>query len=151
MRYYFAAAYGRHAEMSRYAGQLEAAGLGTVVSRWHREVTPGLDQSFDAAFLGTRPDVAWEHGQRDLVDLRDAEVVVSFTDGAHGRGGRQVEFGYALALHESDDPRVWAPRLVIVGPREHVFHCHPDVAVFAEFDHFLIDEILSSRPRESRA
>jgi len=38
------------------------------------------------------------------------------------RGGRHVEFGLALA---------WGKRLMIVGPRENVFHCLPQVEQYA--------------------
>lgn len=142
MRYYFAAMYARHAELTGYAEALEAMDGAQVVSRWHREVTPGLDNSFDSAFLAEHPAVAWEHGQRDLEDLSDADAIVSFT-GVGGRGGRHVEHGVAITVHDehpwlgnSRDPF----RLIVVGPREHVFHCHPATEVYPDFAAFLEHE-----------
>jgi hypothetical protein len=143
VRYYFAAAYGRHAEMTRNADVLEAAIDAHVMSTWHREVTPGLDESFDAAYLAAHPREAWEHGKRDLEDLACADAIVSFTDGVPARGGRHVEHGVAIGY------RVWDPdytdtgpaRLIVVGPREHVFHCHPATEVYAGFAVFLQHEI----------
>jgi hypothetical protein len=57
----------------------------------------------------------------DFDDVREADVCIAFTepaDGPQGRGGRHTELGIALALGQ---------RVIIVGPREHVFHCLPDV------------------------
>lgn len=55
----------------------------------------------------------------DLEDLRAADTVISFTDEkGGGKGGRHVEFGVALALEK---------RLILVGPRENVFHTLPEI------------------------
>lgn len=153
MRYYFAAAYHRHAEMTRNADMLKAATGAEVVSRWHREVTPGLDAGFDADFLAANPGVAWEHGRRDLEDLSVAGAIVSFTDGQPARGGRHVEHGAAIVIH---DEHPWlgcgpdALRLVVVGPREHVFHCHPDTEVYADFDAFMRHETAGGPATQAR-
>lgn len=139
MRYYFAAMYARHAELTGYAEALEALGGAQVVSRWHREVTPGLDNSFDAAFLDEHPAVAWKHGQRDLEDLFSADAIVSFT-GVGDRGGRHVEHGVAITAANNRYGSPWAFRLIVVGPREHVFHCHPATEVYPDFAAFLEHE-----------
>jgi hypothetical protein len=45
--------------------------------------------------------------------------MISFTyDQDSSRGGRHVEFGYALGIRK---------RVILVGPRQHVFHCLPEV------------------------
>lgn len=144
MRYYFAAAYQRHAEMQSNADVLTMAVGAVIVSSWHREVTPGLDASFDAEYLAAHPDEAWQHGQRDLEDLSSADAIVSFTDGKPARGGRHVEHGFALAwaMTVGADIHRDGIRLVVVGPREHVFHCHPATEVYADFGAFLQHEIL---------
>jgi hypothetical protein len=144
MRYYFAAAYQRHREMQRNADILTMATGAEVVSSWHREVTPGLDASFDAAYLAAHPAEAWQHGDRDLGDLGTADAIVSFTDGKPARGGRHVEHGVAMDIANvrafvGDSPM----RLIVVGPREHVFHCHPATEVYADFGAFLQHEIAS--------
>jgi len=51
----------------------------------------------------------------DLNDVVDADAFILFNDVAGGRGGRHVEFGYALALKIG--------RIFIVGERTNVF-CH---------------------------
>lgn len=140
MRYYFAAAYQRHAEMSEHADQLEMIPNTEVVSSWHRKVTPGLDASFDADYLAAHPAEAWEHGQRDIKDLCKANAIVSFTDGKPARGGRHVEHGYALAIVRAE----FIFRLVIVGQREHVFHCHPDTEVYPTWDEFFRHEFIDA-------
>jgi hypothetical protein len=154
MRYYFAAAYQRHREMQRNADILTMATGAEVVSSWHREVTPGLDASFDAAYLAAHPAEVWEHGKRDLNDLRTADAIVSFTDGKPARGGRHVEYGWATLAHDahpwldgSDQPM----RLIVVGPREHVFHCHPDTEIYEYFGAFLQHEITEHLTRTARA
>lgn len=70
-----------------------------------------------AAALRTR------FAQEDWDDLLAADIVVSFTEeprGTNSRGGRHVEFGAGLALGK---------RAHVVGPRENVFHCLPDVTI----------------------
>ena len=47
--------------------------------------------------------------------------MVSFTEGGGGKGGRHVEFGLGLAQGK---------RMIIVGPREHVFHTADGVEQF---------------------
>ena len=59
-------------------------------------------------------------------------MLVSFTgDGGGGKGGRHVEHGYAMALGK---------RIVVVGPREHVFHTDPATEVYADWASFLTAE-----------
>jgi hypothetical protein len=150
MRYYFAGAYARRVELENHAEALAAANIGAiVVSRWLSQgVVPG-DGGFGAAELGSPAAVAaaWEAAQKDLEDLSICEAIVSFT-GFGGRGGRHVEHGYAIRLHEewpfiNDNP--FPMRLIVIGPREHVFHCHPATEVYRDFDAFLAHEIQKNR------
>jgi hypothetical protein len=141
MRYYFAGAYARRAELDKYAGWLlTEIPTAQITSRWLTDPQEGLDAGFSAGGLET-PEVAgkaWEHGQRDVQDIRSAQAIVSFTgDGV--RGGRHVEHGYALSLHE--DRPITGYRLIVVGPREHVFHCHPATEVYPDWAAFLAHEI----------
>lgn len=116
---YLAARYGRREEMARYADELEALGH-DVTSRWVR----GSHES---------PDVtSWECEQwakEDTKDITRADILVAFTEGPNyvlgvGRGGRHVEYGAALALGK---------RIVVVGPRENVFHHLPQVRRFPDW------------------
>src|SRR5713226_6452736 len=117
MRIYIAARYSRRAEMAAQAGILRAAGH-EVTSRWlvehNVEWTGGHDPQWEEISLG------------DIEDIDSAEVVISFT---HPRGtpvtggGRHVEFGYAYAKGK---------KLIIVGPRENVFHHLPGVEFYQD-------------------
>jgi hypothetical protein len=107
---YLAARYGRRLELAAIARALTAAGH-TITSRW-------LNGSHDG-----RADV--EAALEDLQDIDAADTVVSFTEGpgavpGRARGGRHVEFGYALARGH---------RCIVVGHRENVFHHVPGVLV----------------------
>lgn len=134
MRVYLAGRYARRAELAEYRAELVAAGV-TVTSRW----IDGPDQRRlnDGSLLGHREErlverLEGEEGVElagccavaDLADVQDCDVLVSFTYGGQGRGGRHVEWGMALA---------WGKTLMIVGPREHIFHCLSDVLVFDDW------------------
>jgi nucleoside 2-deoxyribosyltransferase len=113
MNVYLASRFPRSDELREYRRQLESHGI-HVTSRWlqggHEWVQDGQEQTVPL-------DEAARFGQEDLEDIDDADVVVCFTEeprSAASRGGRHVEFGYALATNK---------RIVIVGPRENVFYC----------------------------
>lgn len=112
MAVYLAARYGRRKEMLALSQLLEAAGH-RVTARW----VHGLH---DTAGGMSDQDAALE----DLVDVELADAIIAFTEtpGVEGRarGGRHVEFGWALARGK---------RLIVFGPRENVFHHHPRVEV----------------------
>ncbi len=62
-------------------------------------------------------------------DLAAADTVVSFTSAASaGKGSRHVEFGLVLGLGK---------HLVVIGPRENVFHTLPVVERHASWEAFL--------------
>jgi hypothetical protein len=109
MKIYLAARYGRKSELIDYAEQLTALGF-TVVSRW---LTSDRDSLAHEDWI--------KYAVWDLEDIASVDTVISFTQEPRAaigtRGGRHVEFGYAHALGK---------RLIIVGPREHVFHWLPN-------------------------
>jgi len=140
MRYYFAGAYARRAELARRADEMEAAGIGAEVhSRWLTDPQEAADAGFSADHLTDAGRVAraWQFAERDLIDLTSCEAIVSFT-GEGARGGRHVEHGVALDMRIGSHPRM---RLIVVGPREHVFHCHPMTEQYDNFGLFLQSEI----------
>jgi hypothetical protein len=139
MRYYFAGAYARRAELVGRAMELEMGVAGAfVTSSWLANDETPADAGFSAGDLvGDRVAEAWSFAHEDLADLAESQVIVSFT-GQGERGGRHVEHGYAMAFRELSHPLF---RLIVVGPREHVFHCHPDTEVYADFAAFLQHEI----------
>ena len=129
-RYYLAARYSRIDELNKYKQDLEARG-NKVTSRWlkgeHRAEDADLDPVFSA-------DIAL----KDLLDVYEAGTIINFTEPPRQqnttRGGRHVEFGVGLALRR---------HLVIIGPRENVFHYLPDVKQYDTWEQFL--EVLDGR------
>ena len=117
MKFYLAARYSRRNEMRAVARELESLGH-TVGSRWlHADPN--------------RSDV--QAATEDIEDLRDASGLILFTEepncGGRNRGGRHVEFGWALAS---------GMEVFIVGPRENVFHYMPEVKVFDTLQRLLL-------------
>lgn len=72
-----------------------------------------------------------EYALRDLAELRAADMLVFFSenDQTHNRrGGRHVEFGYALALGKP---------IAVIGPIENIFHHVPHVRRYSSINEFL--------------
>jgi hypothetical protein len=122
---YLAAAYQRIDEMRGVRDVLEALGY-QVTSRWIDQ--QGKGEGLGASDLAENPERGIQYAELDLEDLHAAETVISFT-GQSGRGGRHVEFGVATALGK---------RLIVVGPREHVFHTLPAVEWFPDWSRLVM-------------
>lgn len=136
-RYYFAARYSRHAEMRERREQLAAATGGVVTSRWIDCHDGELETSHTPDALNARPGECWKHGAIDLDDLDQADTIVSFTgNGGGGKGGRHIEHGYAIAM---------GMRIVVIGPRENIFHCYPETEVYSTWTKFLAHEVENGR------
>jgi hypothetical protein len=118
---YLAARYSRVAEMHGVRGTLQAMGH-TVTSRWIDD--PGV---YDEARLESDPEGSAAFAAEALADICAADTLISFTGGG-GKGGRHVEFGYAFRM---------GLRLVVAGPREHVFHALPQVEWYPGFAHLV--------------
>jgi hypothetical protein len=141
-RYYFAARYSRNPELRAYRDDLLTAIPGSVVtSRWidcHPDIVGGLEQSFTPEALAADPAGCWKFGLHDVEDLANATAIVSFTgNGGGGKGGRHIEHGIAMAL---DFYSAGPMRLIVVGPRENIFHCHPKTEVYSTWPEFLVAE-----------
>ncbi len=112
-RVYLAARYVRRDEMVGHARELTVMGY-EVTSRWIN----GSHELGDHPAAAERARLALE----DYGDLERADIVLCFTEEPRarleqpGRGGRHVEMGIALALGK---------RVVLIGPRENVFHHLP--------------------------
>lgn len=108
MRIYLAGRYGRRLELRAYAERLRALGH-EITSRW----LDGEHEAFDAT--PTREQmIEWSYD--DISDICDADVLIAFTEpptSEYSRGGRHVEFGYALAK---------GMFLARVGPVENIFY-----------------------------
>ena len=137
-RIYLAARYFRLDELNGYAEQLRAMGF-TVDARWLKGAHRFSD---DALSVEAATDqislVGLRFAQDDYEDVRDADWVLCFTEkvrSGHSRGGRHVEMGLALA---------WRKRVVVIGPRENVFCCLPQVEHYIDFKEFTDLEELPS-------
>lgn len=112
---YLAAHYARNAEMRDIRDELETYGH-KVTSGWIDQHGGKLTEALGERELNGNPDLGTPYALKDIAGIMSSDVLVSFT--GNGRGGRHVEFGVAWALGKS---------LVIVGNREHVFHCLPGI------------------------
>lgn len=127
MRIYLAARYSRRPILAKWAEELQKLGH-VIVSRWalrdsDHKLVDGLSPQ---AATGERIRFATE----DLADIENCGMILSLMEEprSNGRGGRHVEFGYGLALGKM---------MVIIGPKETVFHELPNVCSFETFDKFL--------------
>lgn len=128
MKVYLAARYSRREELVGYRNDLNQ--LGSIIPGLYLRVTSRwLNGSHEAHKLGPNgmrviPRSGYTNTQarrfarEDLADIDEADVVVVFTEehvprGNVGRGGRHVEFGYALAKGK---------KIIVVGPIENVFY-----------------------------
>lgn len=124
---YLAGRYGRRQELAGYAAELGDRGV-IVTSQWL--AGPG-QRRVGGTTLGPERERAIEAGtteafalrgecaSQDLADIAAADVLIAFTEpptSAYSRGGRHVELGVALATNKT---------VIVVGPRENVFHCLP--------------------------
>jgi hypothetical protein len=134
VRVYLASRYSRNAEMRAVRDELTAMGH-EVTSRWidlhagtsgyvSGEAVGILEKSFGPEQLSATPELCSEYALADWLDLMLAQCVISFTCGSGGKGGRHVEFGIALAAHK---------RVIVVGPRENVFHTLREVEYFEDW------------------
>ncbi len=121
MQVYLAARFTRRKEMQRYAEELIALGHG-VTARW----VVGPPQSAHHPDQVSGHSVAYDErvSVEDLKDVADADCIICFSEQpreTNKRGGRHVEFGLAVAAEK---------RIILVGPRENVFHFLPVVENF---------------------
>ena len=124
MLIYLAARYSRLEELDRYASDLRNMGH-RVDARWllgNHQI--GTAKDVEAA-IESVPMEGQPFALDDLEDLFRADMLIAFSEtprsGLTNRGGRHVEFGAALA---------WDKQIIVVGPRENVFHTLPQVRHF---------------------
>jgi hypothetical protein len=123
---YLAASYSRLREMQEYRDQLRELGY-RVRARW----VDGEHEAIDGtATVGEQSIFA----QDDVEDVMAADILIHFTTGLPSRGGSHVELGLALMRQKFESTlgqRVM--RIVVVGPRQHVFHALPAVIHFDDW------------------
>ena len=136
---YLAARYSRREELCHHRDELRALGYRVDV-RWldgdHQVSDSGLsDRGNEAERI--------RFANEDLTDLEHSDWCISFTEiprTGSTRGGRHVEFGFAFSK---------GLRCVVIGHRENVFHCLPDVEFFASWDDFrktLVPDVADAYP-----
>ncbi len=126
MNIYLAARYGRREELCGYRRDLRLMGH-EVPARWLDGKHQAKD---DGDTLPGGPSLARNFAEDDLADLLSCHCLIAFPEAprsSSSRGGRHVEFGMALGLKLAGRPM----RILVVGPRENVFHCLPEVEHYA--------------------
>jgi len=125
MKVYLAAQYPWKDTITKYAEQLRANGI-EVTSSWLEE--PHAPNTK----LQQLPDEQHTYyAMNDLNDVDRSDMLVLFSvdpSTAVPRGGRHVEFGYALGKRMP---------VIVVGPKENIFHYLPCVRHVANFESLL--------------
>ena len=128
-RIYLAAQYHQKAVIAIYKSELESLGY-RVTSTWTDE-----PQDANVSLKDVDDELLAEYAARDIMEIDDADLLVLFTvdpDELTRRGGRHAEFGYALGRGK---------QLVVVGPRENIFHHLETVVRLATWSQF-VDELV---------
>lgn len=108
MKFYVSTRYGRRLDGEEIANRLLAEGH-EVTSRWVWRNQP------DDYEKCTNEEIC-ELALEDLEDIQLADALITLSEPSnnpYGRGGRHVEFGYALGLGKP---------VYVVGPMENIFH-----------------------------
>lgn len=131
MKVYLAARYSTKEQIKLYAEDLRSAGI-EVTSSWLEEPHGAGSNLNDI-----RDQQLTEYAAIDLMDVKDADWLVFFSVDPKipvARGGRHVEFGYALGLEKN---------MLVVGPKENIFHYLPVVHFTDNFENakkFLLEQ-----------
>jgi len=148
MNIYLAARYSRREELCRHKVDLEARGH-QVPARWllgaHQIDDKGLALGAEGEAAVERMSEAYaetlalreKFAADDFEDVFYADLMVAFTEqprASSSRGGRHVEFGLALGMGKP---------IIIVGPRENIFCCLPEITVYPTWEAALADRRLS--------
>ena len=138
MLIYLAARYSRLEELQGYADDLRAIGH-RVEAHWllgHHQMHEAADK-VEAATMSVPIEARLIKGrlfaEDDFLDVFGANMLIAFSEeprtGGASRGGRHVELGLALA---------WGKEIIVVGPRENVFHTLPQVRHFWRWSEALV-------------
>lgn len=126
MKIYLASRFGRRDEMREYEKELKNAGH-VCTANWLWAEEP--DERDGGGMRAISDEDKARYAIVDMEDVAKSDVLVAFTEapGVEGgsRGGRHVEFGAALAFNKE---------VLIVGPRENIFHYLPGLRQFDSFD-----------------
>ena len=124
MKIYLAARYSRLSELQGYADELREIGH-RVDAHWLRGEHQMNEVWTVESASASVPMEGRPFAEDDLYDVFEADMLIAFSEeprtGGASRGGRHVELGLALA---------WDKEIIVVGPRENVFHTLPQVRHF---------------------
>lgn len=127
---YLASRYSRKEEMREHAFELRSFGS-RVTSSW-------LDETYESGINITdlTNDVNRDIAEVDLSDITSSDVLIFFAEDQNNqppRGGRHVEFGYALANGLT---------IYVIGEKENIFHYLPNVKEFPTWESFVAEVYL---------
>lgn len=123
MKIYVSARYPRREDAEELARMLVQDGH-FITSRWVWRDQPSDYEECTHTEIG-------EFAMEDIADVIDAEIFVAISeesDSPFGRGGRHVEFGFALARGIA---------LAVIGPMENIFHYMSHVKHYESNDEFV--------------
>ncbi|PKN20407.1 MAG: hypothetical protein CVU71_01045 [Deltaproteobacteria bacterium HGW-Deltaproteobacteria-6] len=127
MKIYLASRYIRIEEMRKVADTLRNVGH-EITSRW---INGNHQISDDGLSAEAKEEERSRFATEDYCDLTAADCCINFTEkprSTNSRGGRHVEFGMAVQA---------GIRLIVVGPRENVFHYLPFIEWYPDFQIFM--------------
>jgi hypothetical protein len=115
LKLYIAGWFGAKDRLKDVRDTIHELGVGKVVGTWlDEEVAAPADPTVAIGYGSLlTPREARVYALRDMVEVASADVLILDTIDVNPRGGREVEFGLALA----DGIAVW-----VVGPQRNVFH-----------------------------
>jgi len=131
---YLAAAYCRAPDMLAVRDTLTRDLGFEVTSRWMGYTAEARRLSELAEGIG-QLDRAVPFADADLADLEAADVVIVFTSDDPTNGGYHTELGVALGTHKP---------IILVGPRQNVFHSLPRVVHYDNIT-ALLDDLHADR------
>lgn len=120
MKFYIAARFSRRAEAAKLAASLTELGH-TCTATWITD---------DSHVTGSDDECAL-HDFRDVA-MCDKLIALAEEPRGTSRGGRHVEMGMALGMYKA---------VVVIGPRETVFHYLPNVKHFPTVAAFMDDAL----------
>lgn len=142
MKVYLAARYALAPKMQGYVAHLERLGH-TITSRWHSRARSASIQALDAdsSPLADKSN----HAHENIHDIDICDTFIQFTEGpeyvapGNDRGGRHFEFGYAYhsSVYGGYQGKEAPERIIIIGPRENVFHWLEKVEQFDTWEAFI--------------
>ncbi len=132
MRIYVAASYPNKEAAKELAATLKAMGH-EIMSGWVFEYEGyGSEPKFENETELERFERLQKSAERDYLEVKASDMIVCITDGENQltHGGRHSELGLAMA---------WSKEIVILGPREQVFHYHTAIKQYDNVLEFFQD------------